>query len=189
MNIYENCPILENDDFIIRLIEENDVDDLLNVYSDKNALPFFNSDNCHGSNFYCAVREDMANAIKYWLIEYHENRGFVRFSIVDKKAGKVIGTIEMFKRTSDDYYNNYGILRLDLGSTYEKTEVIYGILALIILPFYDWFECSDIATKAALYAIDRIDALKKAGFTKSSVPLIGHQQNIAYYDYWIIQKS
>ena len=24
----------------------------VNVYGDKNALPFFNSDNCHGDNFY-----------------------------------------------------------------------------------------------------------------------------------------
>ncbi len=188
MDIYEKCPVLENDNFLIRLIEENDVDDLMSVYGDKHALPFFNSDNCNGSNFYCAVREDMENTIKYWLIEYHENRGFVRFSIVDKKEEKIIGTIEMFRRKSEDYYNGCGILRLDVRSDCEKSELIYDILSLIIDPFYNWFECSNIATKAALYAVDRIEALKKMGFTKSAQPLIGHQ-NITYNDYWIIQKN
>ena len=52
MNIYENCPVLENEKFIIRLFKNEDCDDLLEVYSDKNALPFFNSDNCDGDNFY-----------------------------------------------------------------------------------------------------------------------------------------
>ena len=51
MNIYENCPVLENEKFIIRLFMNEDCDDLLEVYSDKNALPFFNSDNSDGDNF------------------------------------------------------------------------------------------------------------------------------------------
>lgn len=187
MNIYEKCPVLENDNFLIRLIEQNDADDLMSVYSDKFALPFFNSDNCHGSNFYCAKMEDMQNTIKYWLIEYHENRGFVRFSVVDKRLERVIGTIEMFKRKSEDSYNDCGILRLDLSSDCEKSEVISDIMSLIIIPFYDWFECSVIATKAPVYAVERIDALKNTGFTKSTEPLIGWEKNMTYYDYWIIK--
>ena len=189
MNIYEKCPVLENDKFIIRLIDQSDAEDLFRVYSDKYALPFFNSDNCHGSNFYCAAREDMENTIKYWLVEYHEYKGFVRFSIVDKKKGKAIGTIEMFNRKAEDFYNDCGLLRLDLGSGYEKTELIYDVLSLIIEPFYDWFECSMIATKAPLYAVERIEALKKMGFAKSEEPLIGHQENKPYFDYWIIKKA
>lgn len=185
MDIYEKCPVLENDNFIVRLLEENDVDDLLSIYGDKYALPFFNSDNCNGSNFYCATREDAKNTIKYWLIEYHENRGFVRFSIVDKKEEKVIGTIEMFRRKSQDYYNDCGMLRLDVRSDYEKTELIYDILSLIIPPFYHYFGCSSIITKAALYAIDRIEALKKMRFIKSEEPLRGQNSNMIYNDYWI----
>ena len=34
MDIYEKCPILENDNYIVRLLEENDVDDLFTVYSE-----------------------------------------------------------------------------------------------------------------------------------------------------------
>ena len=189
MDVYENCPVLENDNLIIRLIEQNDTDDLMAVYGDKFALPFFNSDNCNGSNFYCASREDVENTIKFWLIEYHENKGFVRFSVVDKKAGKVIGTIEMFRRESEDYYNDCGILRLDVRSDCEKEELLYDIFSLITEPFYDWFGCSMIATKAPVYAIDRIGALKRAGFRKSAEPLIGSQSTVAYYDYWVIQKT
>ena len=36
---------------------------LLKIYSDKNALPFFNSDNCHGDNFYYPTKEKMDSAI------------------------------------------------------------------------------------------------------------------------------
>lgn len=189
MNIFEKCPVIENDNFIVRLIEQNDADDLMSVYNDKYALPFFNSDNCNGSNFYCSTMEDMENTIKYWLIEYHEYKGFVRFSIFDKKEEKSIGTIEMFNRKAEDFYNDCGILRLDLRSDCEKSELIYDVLSLIREPFYDWFGCLKIATKAAVYAIDRIEALKKMGFTKSDEPLIGHNKNIAYYDYWIIEKN
>lgn len=188
MNVYEKCPVLENDNFIVRLIEQNDTDDLTSVYGDKYALPFFNSDNCNGSNFYCSKKEDVWNTVKYWLVEYHEYKGFVRFSIVDKNQGKVIGTIEMFRREADDSFNNCGLLRLDLRSDCEKSELIYDILSLITEPFYDCFDCPRIATKAAVYAVERIDALKKMGYEKSDDPLIGHN-GIAYYDYWVIQKD
>ena len=39
MNIYETCPTLESEKFAIRLFQNGDCDDLLKVYSDKNALP------------------------------------------------------------------------------------------------------------------------------------------------------
>lgn len=56
MNIYESFPVLESEAFLLRLAEPEDCDDLLRVYSDKNALPFFNSDNCDGDNFYYATK-------------------------------------------------------------------------------------------------------------------------------------
>ena len=43
--IYEEIPVLENDDYLLRFVTADDANDLLKVYSDKNALPFFNSDN------------------------------------------------------------------------------------------------------------------------------------------------
>ncbi|MCM1037987.1 MAG: N-acetyltransferase [Ruminococcus sp.] len=185
MDIYENCPVLENDNLLIRLIESGDADDLLAVYGDKYALPFFNSDNCNGSNFYCASRIDVENTIKFWLIEYHENKSFVRLSIVGKKAGKAVGTIEMFRREAKDYYHDCALMRIDLRSDCEKTHLLYSVLSLVTEPFFDWFACSMIATKAPVYAVERIEALKKAGFRKSEEPLMGTQDGRAYYDYWV----
>ena len=68
MNIYKNCPTLENDKFLLRLVADEDCGDLLKVYSDKNALPFFNSDNCNGDNFYYATKERMTEALGFWNV-------------------------------------------------------------------------------------------------------------------------
>ena len=51
-NVYESCPTFENERWLLRFITKEDIEDLLEIHSDKNALPFFNSDNCHGDNFY-----------------------------------------------------------------------------------------------------------------------------------------
>ena len=40
-NIYEQCPVLENERWLMRFVKEEDADDLLLVYGDKQALPFF----------------------------------------------------------------------------------------------------------------------------------------------------
>ncbi len=188
MNIFEHCPILENEKYQVRLIEPKDAVDLWKVYGDKLVLPFFNSDNCHGSNFYCSNLIDMENTIKYWLIEYHEYKGFVRFSILDKQENQVIGTIEMFKREAKDFFTNCGLLRLDLRRDYENQNCIEQILGLITVPFFTWFNCDKIATKAPIFAVERIEALKKAGYLKSEEILIGHDGK-QYYDYWIIYKA
>ena len=88
MNIYKNCPVLENEDFTIRLFQKEDCDDLLKVYSDKNALPFFNSDNCDGDNFYYSTKERMKEVIDFWTMSY-KNGWFTRLSIIDKKEQTV----------------------------------------------------------------------------------------------------
>lgn len=88
MSIYDSCPELCDDAYRIRLIEPRDAKDLLAVYGDKLALPFFNSDNCHGANFYCRTLHDVQESITYWLIEYHENRGFVRFAVESLETGE-----------------------------------------------------------------------------------------------------
>ena len=182
MDVYENCPILETDCFLIRRIEEQDAEDLLEVYSDLNALPFFNSDNCHGSNFYITKLLDMKNTIKYWLLEYFETKGFVRFSILNKSSGVCIGTIEMFHRIATDTYNHCGVLRLDLSSDYEKERYIKEIVSLVLYPFFEWLSCEKIITKAANYAVERINAIKSCGFLLSEEPLQGKDR--MYYDYW-----
>ncbi len=175
---------MSDNDYLIRLIEQSDETDLFKVYSDKHALPYFNGDNCHGSNFYCSKMEDMHNTIKYWLMEYYETHGFVRFAIIDKHTSEAVGTIEMFNRKSDDYYNGCGLLRLDIRTDYETVDRISSILSIITEPFYEMFDCHMIITKAPLYAVDRIEALKQSGYICSDEPLIAPDGR-KYYDYWM----
>lgn len=184
MNIYEKCPILESEKFIIRLFKKDDCDDLLKVYSDKNALPFFNSDNCNGDNFYYSTKERMAEAIGFWNMAY-ENGWFVRLSIVDKAISSAIGTIELCLRVSDDEFNNMGILRVDVRSDYEQEEALYDIISLITPELEEMLGCKGVLTKAPIYAVERIKAIQKVGFTKSEHLMIG-QNGYAYDGYWTI---
>lgn len=184
MNIYETCPVLESGKFLLRLVENEDIDDLLKVYSDKNALPFFNSDNCDGDNFYYATKERMAEALDFWNLSY-ENGWFVRLSIVDKEISSVIGTIELCLRVSEDEFNHMGILRVDVRSDYEKEDILFDIISLITPRLSELLGCKGILTKAPIYAVERIKAIQKAGFTKSEHLLIG-KTGYAYDGYWTI---
>ncbi len=185
MNIYENCPTLESEKFIIRLFLDEDCDDLLKVYSDKNALPFFNSDNCDGDNFYYTTKERMAEAMEFWRMSY-EKGWFVRLSIVDKAVSSVIGTVELCLRISEDEFNNMGILRVDVRSDYEQEDVLYDIFSLVTPKLIEMLGCKGVLTKAPIYAVERIKAIKRAGFTKSEHLLIG-KGGYAYDGYWTIQ--
>jgi hypothetical protein len=181
-SVYVSCPEFENERFNLRFISINDCGDLLKVYSDKKAVPLFNSDNCNGDNFYYNTRERMEQAIDYWKFEYNR-KGFVRWSIVDRRESIVIGTIELFHRDSKDYFNDCGILRLDLRSDYEIKNHIIDILKLIIDKTYELFKCNIIATKAPFLADERIKALEELGFLPTENKLIGHdgREYSSYY--------
>ena len=185
MNIYESCPVLESEKYIIRLFKDEDCDDLFKVYSDRNALPFFNSDNCDGDNFYYSTKERMSEAIGFWRMSY-ENGWFVRLSIVDKTTTSIIGTVELCLRVSDDEFNNMGILRVDVRSDYEEEKALYDIFALIVPKLDDMLGCKGVLTKAPIYAVERIKAIQKVGFTKSEHMLIG-KTGYAYDGYWTFE--
>lgn len=185
MNIYETCPTLESEQFMIRLFQDSDCDDLLKVYSDKNALPFFNSDNCDGDNFYYSTKERMEEAIGFWHMSY-DNGWFVRLSIIDKVISSVIGTIELCLRVSEDEFNNMGILRVDVRSDYEQEKVLYDVFSLVTPRLEEMLGCKGVLTKAPIYAIERIKAIQKVGFTKSEHLLIG-KTGYAYDGYWTIR--
>ena len=186
-NIFEQCPVLENERWLMRFVKEEDADDLLLVYGDKQALPFFNSDNCHEDNFYYDTKEKMDGAIRFWLDSYRD-KWFVRLAIVDKKISKAIGTIEMFHRPSDDAFDGDGLIRLDVRPDYEKSEEIQSIFALLIPEAYTLLECEEIITKIPLYAVERIDAAKTIGFEKTDRLLVGSEDRHAYKNYWAIRK-
>ncbi len=185
-DVYTTCPTIESTRCRIRPLTIEDCADLLKVYSDPAAVPFFNSDNCHGDDFYYTTAERMRQAIDFWFMEYNR-RGFVRWSIVDKRSGEVIGTIELFRREADDFFTDCGLLRLDLRSDYETEAAISDILTLIVLPAFEWFSCSMIATKAIPAAVERRRALAAMGFVPSPEKLIGHD-GTEYGDYFISTK-
>ena len=173
MNVYEKCPVFENEKYLLRMVEQGDAADLLSVYSDEKSVPIFNSDNCNGDNFHYTTMERMKKQIGFWLMEY-ENRVYVRWTIIDKDIQSSIGTIECFHRDSNtDYFNNCGLLRLDLRSDYEHKEQILEILNLIIQPAFQLFDCRMIATKIVPTASERREAAVKLGFVVTEEKLIG----------------
>ena len=186
VDVYKNCPDFENENYKVRMIAKEDTVDLLKVYSDEKAIPFFNSDNCGGDDFHYTTEDRMEKAIEYWIWEYHR-RGFVRWTILSKKTEEAIGTIELFHRESDDYFTNCGLLRLDLRSDYEISSEIVKILKLIIEPAYTLFQCDKIAVKATALATERILALKMLGFSQSEEKLIGHDGK-EYDSYFVLRR-
>ncbi len=187
-DVYEKCPVFEDENYLLRFVEEKDVKDLLEVYSDKNALPFFNSDNCDGDNFYYPTEEKMLEAIRFWIDSY-KKRWFVRLAIVDKFNSKIIGSVELFHRISDDAFNGSGVLRLDVKSECEKKEILLDILSLVINPSYELFDCEQIITKVPIYAIERISAAQEFGFIKSEHLMVGTNDRYAYNGYWTIERE
>ena len=183
MTVYEACPRLESGNLLLRAVEPDDLNDLLKVYSDKNALPFFNSDNCDGDNFYYATRERMAEAIDFWNSSY-DNGWFARLSIVDKRVSAVIGTVELCLRVSRDSFDHMGILRVDVRSDYEEENVLFDIMTLMVPHMPELLGCRGVITKAPLYAVERIKALQRAGFARSEELLVG-KTGYAYDGYWI----
>ncbi len=182
MNLYQDCPEVKNERFLLRLAGEQDCEDLLKVYSDGKAVPLFNSDNCNGDDFYYTTLERMRQAMAFWTWSY-SNGWFARLSIVDMPAGCAVGTVELCYRDSEDT----GVLRLDLRSDYEKEADISEILALVVEPAYDWIGCSRLITKAKPIAGERIKVLTAFGFTPADAPLIGHDGR-AYGDYFERRK-
>jgi len=147
--------------FTLRLVSENDAEDLLICYSDPKAQEFFNIDNfLHDCNF--STIEEMQSCIQYWLMEYSQE-AYVRFCVVDKSIDKAIGTIEMFGMIGK-YKTDPGLLRIDIVSDYEEFAYLKELFALCIDNFYSMFGVNEIATKAIPNAVNRIKALQEVGF-------------------------
>lgn len=186
-DVYEHCPGFECERFSLRLIRDDDCSDLLKVYSDERAVPLFNSDNCNGDDFHYTTAERMKQAIDFWKFSY-DNRYFVRWTITDKENNEAIGTLELFHRDSDDFFDNCGVLRLDLRSDYENNGDIQEILKLIIAPAFELFNCDKIATKAVPQAAERIAVLTESGFKPSKEKLIGHD-GTEYDNYYVLNNK
>ena len=184
-DVYEYCPEFENEKFLLRLISAEDSNDLLKVYSDPDAVPFFNSDNCNGDDFHYKTLERMKQAVDFWIFSYNE-RYFVRWTIIDKETKEAIGTIELFHREADEHFYECGLLRLDLRSDYENAGQIANIISLMEEATYDLFYCNLIATKAVPEATERLQALRELGFVAAEKIMVGND-GTKYGDYYILE--
>lgn len=183
MNPHVSCPRFQGETFMLRLVTMEDAPALLRVYSDEAAWPLFNSDNCHGDLFRYTTVERMREAIAFWLASYREG-WFVRWAVVAE--GAAVGTVEMFRRRAEDAYDGRGILRVDLGSAWERPECIREIVELLLPHAQAMFGCAQIATKVPPAALARQEALRALGFIPCGEALIGHD-GTRYGDYWIWQ--
>jgi hypothetical protein len=181
-NVYTDCPIYKGNLVSLRHTKLDDTEDLLKCYSDEKAVPFFNSDNCHGDNFHYKTKERMRQAIEFWNFSYI-HKYFVRWTIILNETNEKLGTIEMFHRVADDEFNHYGVLRIDLHSDYETEAIISDILQLANNNFYESFDVKAILTKAIPDARERIAALINQGY----YPL--NKKFMIYEDYYILEQK
>lgn len=181
-DIYEECPIYRKKFITLRQTNMEDAQELLKCYSDEKAVPFFNSDNCHGDNFYYTTIERMTEAIEFWNYSY-KNRHFVRWTVVFNDINEKIGTVEMFHRVANDEFNHYGVLRIDLQSNYETQLIINEILEIVNENFYEAFDVKSILTKAIPKADERIASLIKIGYR----PI--NKKVMIYDDYFVRYKG
>lgn len=179
MNVYRSCPTFITPRFNLRLVCMEDAPYLLRVYSDKLAQPCFNSDNCH-SDFRYNSLADMKDCIRMWLWSY-ENGYFVRWTIL--RLDIPVGTVEMFRRDGGKDGLGEGVLRIDLLSKYEQSDVIDEILRTILPEMHELFGCARILTKALPLMSKRRLALILHGFFPSKEPLIG-ENGVEYGCYW-----
>ena len=161
---YNNLPTYEGHNFLLRLVCENDINDLAECIGDPDTQKLSNDDNCSGYTATTAL-ERAKGAVDSWKVDYKE-RYFVRFSIIDKHTEKAVGTIEIFPRNKAmDKDSKDGILRIDIVSRYEQESVISQLLVLADYFFID-FGIDILLTKAIPIpeAKQRIVALESSGY-------------------------
>lgn len=180
-DIYEECPVYRKSLVTLRQTRMEDAEDLLKCYSDEKAVPFFNSDNCHGDDFHYTTLERMKKAIEFWDFSY-KNKYFVRWTVIENNTKEKIGTIEMFHRIAEDEFNHYGILRMDLRSDYETQPILTEILEIVDQNFFQVFDVEAILTKAVPENTERIAALTKIGYQASD-------RKIMIYDNYFVKHK
>lgn len=183
-DVYKQFPAMENQRVLLREVDgERDAEALLKVYSDEKAVPLFNSDNCNGDDFHYTTLGRMEKAIEFWQFSYSHGY-FVRWAVVDKQSGETVGTIELFNRQAEDYFDNCGLLRLDLRSDHETEDFIGNVLQVVVPRVGEMFGCEMVATKAIAAAGKRIRVLEEFGFRLSEERLTGHD-GTKYGSYYV----
>lgn len=154
-NPYVKCPVFETESLLLRLIQQEDSESLFTCYNDKEAVALMNDDNCD-FGFYVDTKEKMAETVGYW-IDFYKKGYFIRFAVVEKKTGTVVGTIEGFGGET-------GVLRVDLASACEKENYLKEIFDVTREKFKQVFGNEKLVTKAVPEAVERRRALENSGW-------------------------
>ena len=130
--------------------------------------------------------EKMRRAMDFWRTSW-EQGWFVRWAIALRS--EVIGTVELCRReeSPDDPYSGMGILRVDVGSAWEKSDVLAAVMDALLPDAYALLNCRTLMTKAAPYAVARVATLTECGFVLSDKPVMGHHGE-RFGDYWVREK-
>ena len=179
MDVFTVCPEYETEHFKIRKLEAGDVEGLFPCYSDPEAARYFNGD-CCGDDFYYTDKDKFRKCVEYWLSRY-EARDFVRWSVLDKETGLLIGTLEVcpsLKYAVDG--RKMGILRIDLKSEYERWPVLKELMDVLICHIYEDLEVASIIMKIQKDAGERQKLIKEYQFVDAK-----EECNISLEDYYI----
>ena len=182
MDVFTVCPEYETEHFKIRKLEAGDVEGLFPCYSDPEAARYFNGD-CCGDDFYYTDKEKFRGCVEYWLSRY-EARDFIRWSVLDKGTGFLIGTIEVcpsLKYAVDG--KQMGILRIDLRSKYEKQAVLEELMDILMVNIYEDFQVASVIMKIQKEAEERQKLIKKYQFVSAK-----EECNIGLSDYYVRYK-
>jgi RimJ/RimL family protein N-acetyltransferase len=159
---YEKCPEFDTEHFYLRQVREEDAEDLLCFYGDLSGWIFYGNDWCNEifSSSHQTV-EEMRTCIRSWL-DVYKNKFFIRLSVIDKAAGKPIGTIEIFDNM--DTATQGAALQMDLSAPYETQAYITELLTLADKEFFRLFGFKYVIVWATPEAKERIQALRSAGY-------------------------
>lgn len=180
MNVYKTCPVFTTPRFTLRLVREEDIPGLLAVYSDPQAQPVFNADNCT-SDFCYRTLAEMSDCMHMWLWSYGHG-DFVRWTILE--GNTPVGTVEMFRRDEGEDGRGRGVLRIDLHSRYEREKVFDELLPALLPSMHEDFGCAQVLTKGFAGSPERLAALRRHGFVPAPGAVCRHD-GTPIGDYWV----
>ena len=185
--LFEINPKIENSRYRIRLVRKKDLIELLEIYSNKENLKFINVDDCNGEDFYFPTIEMLEKKYEFWKYAY-KKKWFIRMTIISKNDNRIIGTIELMKIISFDSFDGDILLRLDLKSKCEQSEIIKEVITLIKEKLISDCSYKKIITKSTKDMSVRTNALIDLGFKYSNRLLLGKEDNKLYKDYYVKKK-
>ena len=158
-------PIYETEHFMLRQVKMKDAADLVECYAHPTLAVQGSAHGCIvGPGGYGSKnKKEMRAFIRFWLKEYHKG-WYVRWSVIDRRSGEVVGTIEgggygILAKDADGV-----MLMIDLVAPYETEVFVPELLRLIIDKFYTLFQASILVIYGMPGADVRLNALTAAGF-------------------------